>query len=114
MTELKKLRNIRDSLRQGASLSPATIEAAASLAVVMPVIVPWEHSKSYTGPTEIPFQLLDRDHAMRVHAQTLERLAERGGMSPSELVGNILRLRWNEFPEFAAAVEILKTQTGGK
>jgi hypothetical protein len=31
---------------------------------------------------------------MRIHGQTLERLAERGGLSPDEIFINQHRLKW--------------------
>jgi hypothetical protein len=40
----------------------------------------------YDAPVSVPFSNLDRDMAMEVHNQTLERLASRGGLDPSEML----------------------------
>ena len=58
----------------------------------MPVWLPPQDRKSYAGPLEIAFRHLSQAHALTVHSQSLERLAERGGMSPRELVCNIKHL----------------------
>lgn len=39
--------------------------------------------------SQIPMSLLNEKHAMRNHSQTLERLAERGGLSPCEALAII-------------------------
>ena len=41
---------------------------------------------------EIPFFLLDAKWAMKLHYQTLERLAERGGLSAYEIALNYNKL----------------------
>ena len=40
----------------------------------------------------IAISLLDNDWALKIHGQTLTRLAERGGMSHEEIVANVQRL----------------------
>lgn len=55
------------------------------------------HSDSQRGPgfptlTFIPFDVLHEGCALRVHEQTLDRLAERGGLCWSELWGNMMRV----------------------
>lgn len=37
---------------------------------------------------------LDDAWAQRVHGQTLERLAKRGGLSPVEIAMNLMRVQW--------------------
>jgi hypothetical protein len=43
-------------------------------------------------PEFAPFDLLNEEHAMRIHGQSLKRLNERGGMSPLEMITNIEKL----------------------
>lgn len=40
-------------------------------------------------PDEIPNEKLNREKAMKIHSQTLERLNERGGMSILEIIMNL-------------------------
>lgn len=42
-------------------------------------------------PVSVPWDALDEEWAMRMHRQTLERLAERSGLCPQEIVVNIER-----------------------
>lgn len=42
-------------------------------------------------PKSVPFELLNEEQAMKNHSQTLDRLNERGGMSPIEIVANVLK-----------------------
>ncbi len=44
----------------------------------------------------ISTSLLDEEWATRVHGQTLDRLAERGGMSHEEIVANVEMLHCSE------------------
>ena len=44
--------------------------------------------------TWVPWSALDAQWAMRIHGQTLERLAERGGLCPDEIFLNKHRLKW--------------------
>jgi hypothetical protein len=43
----------------------------------------------------IAISLLDEEWALRVHSQTLGRLAERGGMSHEEIVANVEKLHFS-------------------
>jgi hypothetical protein len=46
-------------------------------------------------PAEFPDELLDEQWAQRIHGQTLKRLNERGGLSPSEIICNVEKLTFN-------------------
>lgn len=60
----------------------------------MPIILDWKERAKYTGyPKTVPFSLLNEDWAQNIHGQTLDRLAERGGMSPDEIVMNMSRIK---------------------
>lgn len=49
----------------------------------------------YEGcPAYVKWNDLDNSWALQVHSQTLERLAERGGLSPEEIVYNLNKLQW--------------------
>jgi len=63
-----------------------------------PTAILWDHIESH------------RKQAMRNHDQTLERLAERGGLSPQELVAVLTDSRWNDRPAHSdrAAVAFLR------
>ena len=43
-------------------------------------------------PEEIPMSILNNQHALKVHGQSLQQLHDNGGMSPVEIVGNILKM----------------------
>lgn len=53
-----------------------------------PILVPYQHERTYGGPRSIPWALIapHEAQAQRNHYQTLQRLAERGGLAPSEAV----------------------------
>ena len=44
----------------------------------------------------VPWDKLDEKWALHVHSQTLKRLAERGGLCPAEIYGNIHKLEWRD------------------
>ncbi|WP_062390790.1 hypothetical protein [Pseudomonas abietaniphila] len=47
---------------------------------------------------QVPMQLLRpyEEQALRNHSQSLQRLAERGGMNACEILGIIRGLRWSQ------------------
>jgi hypothetical protein len=53
-------------------------------------------------PLAIPVALLDARQAMQNHGQTLERLAERGGLSLSEAAAVAWRRRWHNMTDSEA------------
>ena len=55
--------------------------------VVMPLMIPREKARYHQdAPKSVPFDLLNAEVAFTVHGQTLERLAERGGLDPREML----------------------------
>ncbi len=68
-----------------------------------PLTMPIQRSreeKEMGCPASIPFANIDtsemRKQALENHDQTLERLAERGGMAPLEMYAIAHGLRWRE------------------
>lgn len=58
----------------------------------------------------LSFDVLDERLAQRQHGQSLERLAERGGMSPVEALALVAAKHWYRYPE-AWAIETLRPLT---
>jgi hypothetical protein len=56
----------------------------------------WNHT--------VPFAMLNEDWAQRNHGQSLQRLAERGGLGPDEAIAIIGKRQW----EFIPTEEALK------
>lgn len=57
-----------------------------------------DYVKKYPDcPKEIPMSLLNEANAFGIHGQSLERLNERGGLSPIEIIGNIRNLPYSAF-----------------
>ena len=52
-------------------------------------------------------ELLNEDWAKKIHSQTLDRLAERGGLSPKEVMVNFNKLPFNQF-NFISESDALK------
>lgn len=65
---------------------------------MMPVL-----GKTENTPSEVPFALLDRGHAQRIHSQTLEGLRSRGGLCIQEIAGNMKRLDYFEITKMSEA-----------
>jgi hypothetical protein len=61
-----------------------------------PIQRPWERSRMIACPSSIPWSLIEphAKQAQRNHDQTLERLAERGGLSPSEAIAVLADRQW--------------------
>lgn len=78
----------------------------------MPVMMQYHERQKFPDcPRFFPFSLLNEDWAQFIHSQTLERLAQRGGMSPTEILKNVRRERFEEssrFTEQYAVAEIRK------
>lgn len=60
------------------------------------------------GRDYIPWGVLSEEMAMKNHSQTLQRLAQRGGLGPQEALMVILNLRWCTSAEFPKEEESLK------
>jgi len=58
----------------------------------------------------VPWSLLNDEHARRVHGQSLEELAGRGGLSPGEILLNMTRQRpsFSTMPSDAAGRAVLR------
>jgi hypothetical protein len=77
-------------------LQPQTrADAARAIAAGTPRDVPW----SLLAPHE--------QRALDNHDQTLERLAERGGLAPCEMLAIIENRRWRSMP-LEDAIDLLK------
>jgi hypothetical protein len=73
----------------------------------MPIILSKEDKKaSPNSPRFIPMFLLNEEQAQTNHMQTLQRLAERGGISPDEAIAIMDRRKWKPIPT-KAALEML-------
>lgn len=59
-------------------------------------------------PRLVTWSSLDNAHAQKVHGQTLARLAQRGGLSPREIFGNVRRLAYRDYGAIneAAALDL--------
>lgn len=59
-------------------------------------------------PREVPWSLLEahEKQALRNHDQSLQRLAERGGLSPCEMVAVIEDRQWHRMPNAEALAAI--------
>ena len=44
----------------------------------------------------VKWSMLSEEQAQKNHSQSLKRLAERGGLSPEEIVWNVKGLGWRE------------------
>jgi hypothetical protein len=54
---------------------------------VMPILLPYRYQGKFPDlPASVPMSILDEDIALANHGQTLARLAERGGLSPVEIM----------------------------
>lgn len=75
-------------------------------------LLPWKKTP------RIPWEMVE-PHARQAeinHYQTLERLAERGGLSPSELMAVLEDRRWSPMPDASekldAAIEAWRQHKG--
>lgn len=58
-------------------------------------------------PKQIPDEILDERWAAVIHSQTLKRLNERGGMSPSEVLLNIRKGSYKDLVSIPEAIPVL-------
>lgn len=61
-----------------------------------PVLYSGRRPKKDGFPDYVKWSELSEEQAQKNHAQSLTRLAERGGLSPSEIVGNVEGIGWGE------------------
>ena len=63
----------------------------------MKILMNYEERKQYPDcPEAVPDSFLNEKHALKIHSQTLKHLNERGGMGPSEIIGNIDKKSFHE------------------
>ncbi len=58
-------------------------------------------------PKEVPFELLDEHQAKSNHSQTLQRLAERGGLYPSEMIAVIAKRKFIGGQDIGKCIECI-------
>lgn len=74
----------------------------------MPVHSAHKYKKYFVEcPLEIPMNLLNEEWAQNNHSQTLKRLAERGGLDPTEILANIERRDWKKIDVVEALKQLL-------
>ena len=105
---------LRSTLKEAeAELNRCKRKAETSVAPAFPVMLDWYDRKKLSTlacPTSVPWGFIEqyRNTAKKMHGQTIERLAERGGLSPAEMmaVTNNNMAWWSEPEE--TAVKALK------
>ena len=88
--------NAQQDVKQAGELSGDSGVLPAVAAPLERRVRPLEWMPVLGHPLAIRAELLDADQAMTNHGQTLERLAERGGLSLSEAAAIVDRRRWRE------------------
>lgn len=74
------------------SVPSTQVQPSDSLASSMPIHSAREYQERFVWcPLEIPMDFLNEEWAQKNHSQSLERLAERGGLDPTEVMANIDR-----------------------
>ncbi len=59
-------------------------------------------------PKYVRWDKLDNEWAIRVHDQTLNRLSDRGGLDPLEIVFNIEKLEWGAPVNMEHALNVVR------
>ena len=82
--------------------------ARYEIGVSFPIMI---HARDGYGncPKLVKWELLDPAWALKVHGQTLERLAERGGLCPEEIFINIHHLKFMDEVDKKEAVALIKS-----
>lgn len=60
-------------------------------------------------PKSVPFGLLNESQAQKNHYQTLQRLAERGGLYPIEMIAVIAKRAFIQGQDIGMAIESINT-----
>lgn len=64
--------------------------------------------KTYQNcPASVPFELLHESQAKANHSQTLQRLAERGGLYPSEMIAVIAKRPYIHGQDIGKCIEAI-------
>ena len=75
----------------------------------MPIMIDWLVRRKHPDwPKSIPMSLLNEEWSDRNHSQTLNRLAERGGLAPCEALAIMDKRRWQQMDESAAIDELVR------
>lgn len=72
----------------------------------MPIQEYFKDSRVKHFSNGIDMALLNEEWARNNHGQSLDRLAERGGLSPCEAIAIISRRRWNSIPDDVAVNQL--------
>jgi hypothetical protein len=59
-------------------------------------------------PNIFPMSLFNEEQAKKNHGQSLSRINERGGLTPSEMVANIERRNWTPMPAEEALKKVMQ------
>jgi hypothetical protein len=82
---------------------------STSLTGSMPVHSARDVQKLYPDcPLSVPMILLNEEWAQKNHSQTLKRLAERGGLDPTEIMANVERRPWHRMNRDDAIKQVNK------
>ena len=88
--------------------SSTQVQPSDSLIGSMPILSAREYQKRFVWcPLEIPMDFLNEEWAQKNHSQSLERLAERGGLDPTEVIANIEHRSWKKM-DIAEALKQLQ------
>jgi len=75
----------------------------------------WQHRDlQIECPSCVPWHLLNEDQAQKNHYQTLERLNQRGGLSPCEALAVIERRPWRAMNYAEACAKLMALVADGK
>lgn len=66
------------------------------------------HKNYRDCPRTVKWSELDDQWARSVHGQSLQRLAERGGLCPEEIYWNVHKLPWRTKVSVNAALDLVK------
>lgn len=87
----------------------AATETTPVLPLVMPVLMNRLLWRNYPDcPKSVPVYLLNEEQAQRNHSQTLKLLAERGGLSPAEMLAVMDRRPWKNMEWKDSIAELKK------
>ncbi len=77
-----------------------------------PVLLPYDHRKRFEMlgcPRQVPYRMLalHEPQAWRNHNQTIQRLNDRGGLSPCEMVAILNDRAWHHMTDEDAVAQLL-------
>jgi len=80
----------------------------------MPILIDYFNKRKlrtdlWKYPDSVSMELLDEETAKRNHGgQTLQRLAERGGLGPCEMLAVMEKRKWESMPIIEAMDQLVK------